>query len=326
MENVPPTTISNYQLDTLPALTLPAIITDAGDKAAFRFVEFFTATIRNKNTRTAYFNAVQRFCTWCDLHGLELTQVNPVHVAAYIEQLGQERSIPTVKQHLSAINRLMDFLVTGQVIPLNPAHSVTAPKYVANRGKTPVLTAEQARRLLANIDTDNISGLRDRAVIALMIYSFARVGAVLALNVDDYFPKGKRWWIRLHEKGSKYHEMPLHHKAEEYLDAYIRKAKIVDEKKQPLFRALTRKRQLSNRRLIRRDCLEMVKRRARQAGLPGEICNHTFRGTGITVFLENDGKLEDAQRMANHASSKTTKLYDRRSDDVTVEMVELVRI
>ena len=146
------------------------------------------------------------------------------------------------------------------------------------------------------------------------------------MNVDDYFPKGKRWWIRLHEKGSKYHEMPLHHKAENYLDAYIQAAGIGGEKKQPLFRALDRHRQLSSRRFMRRDCLEMVKRRARNAEIPENVCNHTFRGTGITVFLENDGKLEDAQRMANHASSKTTKLYDRRSDDVTVEMVELVRI
>ncbi len=276
MDNAPITTTPN-PLDSLPALTLPAIITDAGDKAAFRFVEFFTATIRNKNTRSAYFNAVQRFCTWCTRHGLELTQVNPVHVAAYVEQLGQERSIPTVKQHLSAINRLLDFLVTGQVIPINPAYSVTAPKYVANRGKTPVLSADQARRLLASIDTGPISGLRDRALIAVMVYSFARVGAVLAMNVDDYFPKGKRWWIRLHEKGSKYHEMPLHHKAEGYLDAYIQVAEIADKKKQPLFRALGRQRQLSDQRLVRRDCLEMVKRRARNAELPENVCNHTFR-------------------------------------------------
>jgi len=89
---------------------------------------------------------------------------------------------------------------------------------------------------------------------------------------------------------------------------------------------LTRQRTLSTTRLTRRECLEMVKRRARRAGLPEAICCHTFRGTGITVFLENGGKLEDAQRMTNHASAKTTKLYDRRSDDVTVEMVEMVRI
>src|SRR5690606_4292294 len=118
--------------------------------------------------------------------------------------------------------------------------------------------------------------------IGIMVYSFARVGAVLAMNVDDYFPKGKRWWIRLHEKGSKYHEMPLHHKAEQYLDDYIEAAGFTDEKKQPLFRALNRQRKLTKTRLDRRDCWEMVKRRARQADLPAGICNHTFRGTGIT--------------------------------------------
>lgn len=305
---------------------LPAVIVNAGQRAQFRFVEFFTANIRNPNTRAAYFRAVQKFCLWCELRQLHLEQVNPVHVALYIEELGREVSIPTVKQHLSAISNLFDFLVTGHVVVSNPAQSVKAPRYQINQGKTPILSAEDARKLLDSIDIAKIAGLRDRALIAIMVYSFARVGAVLAMNVDDYFLKGKRWWIRLHEKGSKYHEMPLHHKAEDYLDAYIEAAEIAGAKKQPLFRALDRRRELSTNRLSRRDCLEMVKRRAKQAGLPETICNHSFRGTGITVFLENGGNLEDAQRMANHASAKTTKLYDRRNDDVTVEMVELVRI
>jgi integrase/recombinase XerD len=315
----------NGQLETTGA-HLPALFVEAGERAQFRFVEFFTANIRNPNTRAAYFRAVQQFCIWCELRQLKLGEVNPVHVALYIEELGRKVSIPTVKQHLSAISNLFDFLVTGHVIAVNPAQSVTAPRYQINQGKTPILSAEQARHLLDSIDTAKMAGLRDRAIIALMVYSFARVGAVLAMNADDYFPKGKRWWIRLHEKGSKYHEMPLHHKAEQYLDEYIEAAGITGGKKQPLFRALNRQRSLSAHRLTRRDCLEMVKRRAKRAGLPDTICNHSFRGTGITVFLENGGKLEDAQRMANHASAKTTKLYDRRSDDVTVEMVELVRI
>lgn len=305
---------------------LPALVIDAGERAQFRFIEFFTANIRNPNTRAAYFRAVQKFCLWCELRQLALERVTPVHVALYIEELGREISIPSVKQHLSAISRLFDYLVTGHVVAINPALSVTAPRYQVNQGKTPVLTADEARQLLESIDTSKMAGLRDKAIIALMVYSFARVGAVLAMNVDDYFLKGKRWWIRLHEKGGKYHEMPLHHKAENYLDAYIEAAGIAGVKKQPLFRALNRKRGLSANRLTRRDCLMMVKRRARNAELPETTCNHTFRGTGITVFLENGGKLEDAQRMANHASAKTTKLYDRRSDDVTVEMVELVRI
>ena len=321
-------TLTNIQNNEIVTRTthLPSLIIDAGEQAQFRFVEFFTATIRNPNTRQAYFRAVSKFCLWCELYGLKLEQVNPVHVAMYIEQLGQEVSIPTVKQNLSAISKLFDFLVTGHVIAINPAYSVTAPKYTVSKGKTPVLKAEEARHLLDSIDTTKIAGLRDRAIIGLMVFSFARVGAVLRMNVDDYFMKGKRSWIRLHEKGSKYHEMPLHHKAEQYLEEYIQAVGIADEKKKPLFRALNRQRKLTDTRLEQRDCLEMVKRRAKQAGLPDTICNHTFRGTGITVFLENGGTIEDAQRMANHSDVKTTKLYDRRSDDVSVEMVELVRI
>lgn len=314
------------QLDAATAKYIPAVIAAAGERAQFRFLEFFTASIRNANTRAAYYAAARRFCGWCEEHNLELQQVNPLHVAMYVEQLGQELAIPSVKQHLSAISRLFDFLVTGHIMIINPANSVTAPKYRVNKGKTPVLSAAEARQLLDSIDTSTISGLRDRAIIALMVFSFARVGAVLGMNVGDYFQKGKRWWIRLHEKGSKYHEMPLHHKAEAYLDTYIEAAGIEQEKKSPLFRALTPRREISGNRLERRNCWEMVKRRAKQAGLPDEICNHTFRGTGITVFLENGGSIEDAQRMANHADVKTTKLYDRRSDDVSIEMVELVRI
>lgn len=325
MDILPITKSAEFQLASEVG-HIPTLFVNAGQRAQVRFIEFFAANIRNPNTRAAYFRAVQKFSLWCELRQLALERVTPVHLALYIEELGREVSIPTVKQHLSAISNLFDYLVTGHVIGINPAQSVTAPRYQVDKGKTPVLKAEQARQLLISIDTSKISGLRDRAIIALMVYSFARVGAVLAMNVNDYFPKDKRWWIRLHEKGSKYHEMPLHHKAEKYLDAYIEAAGIKDEKKQPLFRALNRKRGLSVNRLTRRDCLMMVKRRARNVGLPETTCNHTFRGTGITVFLENGGKLEDAQRMANHASAKTTKLYDRRSDDVTVEMVELVRI
>lgn len=305
---------------------IPTLFVSAGKRAQYKFIEFFTANIRNANTRKAYFRAVEKFCQWCDLRNLELAHVTPVHVALYIEELGQEVSIPTVKQHLSAISTLFDHLVTGQVITMNPARSVKAPKYHVAKGKTPVLTAEETRRLLDSIDTSKIAGLRDKAIIGIMVFSFARVGAVLHMNVDDYFMKGKRSWIRLHEKGGKYHEMPLNHKAEQYLDEYIEVSGITDEKKKPLFRTLTRKRTLSPNRLEQRECLDMVKRRARKVKLSETICNHTFRGTGITVFLENGGSIEDAQRMANHADVKTTKLYDRRSDNVTVEMVELVRI
>ena len=215
---------------------VPALFSQQGERASFRFVEFFTANIPNDNTRAAYYRAVCRFADWCADRGYTLTQLDPIRIAAYIKALGEVNSIPTVKQHLAAIRMLFDFLVTGGVMATNPATSVKGPKYKVNQGKTPVLTAEEARALLDAIDTTKIAGLRDRALIGLLVYSFARVGAVVAMNVEDYFQKGKRWWIRLHEKGGTYHEMPVHHNAEAYLDAYIEAAGIADDKEGPLFR------------------------------------------------------------------------------------------
>ena len=133
---------------------------------ARRFIEFFTATIRNRNTRMAYVRAVTQFFDWCDQHQIGgIVDIEPVHVAAYIEGLQQSMSKPTVKQHLAAIRMLFDWLVTGQVIATNPAHSVRGPKHVIRRGKTPVLTADEARALLDSIDTSTVVGLRDRALI-----------------------------------------------------------------------------------------------------------------------------------------------------------------
>jgi len=186
------------------SIVVPAIVADAGDHAARRFLEFFAATIRNKNTRTAYLHAVGRFFAWCQHHRIgQLADIEPLHVAAYIEALGADFEKPTVKQHLAAIRMLFDWLVTGQVVATNPAHAVRGPKHVVKTGKTTVLDAEQARKLLDSIDTSTVVGLRDRALISVMTFAFARIGAVVAMRVEDYYPKGKRWWVRLHEKGGK---------------------------------------------------------------------------------------------------------------------------
>lgn len=213
---------------------LPVIITSEGRETTRCFLEFFTANIRNKNTRLSYVRAVARFLLWCEARGVALGQIEPLMIAAYIEQ--HEGSKPTVKQHLSAIKMLFDWLVTGQVISVNPAASVKSPRYSIKKGKTPVLSAGDARKLLDSIDTSHVIGLRDRALIGIMVYSFARVGAVVKMRVGDYYPNGKRFWLRLHEKGGKFHEVPVHHTAEEYLDKYIEAAGIKDERNKPLFR------------------------------------------------------------------------------------------
>jgi site-specific recombinase XerD len=303
---------------------LPALITEAGENASRRFVEFFTANIRNKNTRMAYVRALVPFFGWCDGQGIGLHDIQPVHVAAYIE--GHSGSAPTVKQHLAAIRMMFDWMVIGQIVPVNPAASVRGPKHVVKRGKTPVLKAEQARLLLDSIDTSSISGLRDRALIGVMVYSFARVSAVTRMRIEDYYQNGKRWWFRLHEKGGKRHDVPAHHNAEAYIDAYLEAADIAGQKKGPLFRTISKHRQLTDKHMYREDVLRMIKRRAEDAGLPATTCCHTFRATGITAYLENGGTIENAQAIAAHESPRTTKLYDRTSDEITLDEVERILI
>src|SRR5579863_341828 len=240
---------------------LPAIIGRAGETASWRFIEFFTATIRNRNTRAAYAQAVTQFFAWCEKHRVyTLDQMKPIVIAAYIEN--HPGVAPTVKQHLAAIRMLFDFLVTGQIVPMNPAASVRGPKHVVKRGKTPVLTADQARTLLDSIKTDSIIGLRDRALIGLMCYTFARVSAMVNMHVEDYYENGKRWWVRLHEKGGKRHEVPCHHNAEAYLDVYLDVAGSRDDKKSPLFRSVDKQKKITMNGMTRTDVLRMVKRRA----------------------------------------------------------------
>lgn len=305
---------------------IPATVADAGEAASHRYFEFFTANIRNPNTRRAYHRAAMSFFAWTQSRGLALGAARPPHVAAHIEELlAKGRSRPSVKQDLAALRMLFDWLVVGQVVPINPAASVRGPKHVVKTGKTPVLDKDEMRQLLAAIDTSHVVGLRDRALITLMTYSFARVGAAVTMRVEDYFPKSKRWWVRLHEKGGKEHEMPAHHCLEEYLDAYIEAACIADDRKGPLFRSASgRTKQLTARPLAASDAWAMVRRRAKDAGVETAIGCHTFRATGITVYLTNGGTLEKAQQMAAHESAKTTKLYDRTNDAISLDEVERI--
>jgi site-specific recombinase XerD len=306
--------------------TLPAAIAAAGIDTSERFIEFFTANIRNRNTRMAYAFAVRQFFDWCEQRDLALNAIRPRTVAAYVEQLGSEMAKPSVKQHLAAIRQLFDYLVTGGILPSNPAGAVRGPKYVVKRGKTPVLSADQARQLLDSIDVTELSGLRDRAMIAVMVYSFARVSAAAALRIEDYFEHGKRAWLRLHEKGGKRHEVPCHHNLAAYLDAWVTAAGITAEKKGPLFRAIRKGNKFTENPMAREDILAMIKRRAKAAALPYSTCCHTFRAIGITTYMQNGGTLEHAQQIAAHESPRTTKLYDRTQDEISLDEVERIRI
>lgn len=307
---------------TNSSFLLPPAIADMGDQATRAFVEFFTAQIRNANTRAAYFRNASRFLAWTETRGVPLRGVEAFHVAAYIEELGQTFAAASVKQHLAALRMLGSFLVVRQVLPKNPAADVRGPKHVVTVGKTPVLTGADARELFASIRIDDPAGLRDRALLGVMVYTFARVSAVIDLDMPDYYQNGRRMVVRLKEKGGRHHEMPAHHTAIEYLDAYI---KALGTEAGPLFRTINRSRDgFTGRRLDRREALAMVKRRCRAAGLGERFTNHTFRATGITAYLKNGGQLEHAQTMAGHASPRTTKLYDRRNQEASLDEVERI--
>ncbi|OTP67690.1 tyrosine-type recombinase/integrase [Caballeronia sordidicola] len=320
-------TLSHRSLATLQG-ALPTLVTEAGERAGIRFLEFFASNIRNPNTRRAYAHAVEEFMAWCTQAGVtSITFVQPLHVAAWIELQAQTLSPPTVKQHLAAIRHLFDWLVTGQVVPHNPAASVRGPSHTTRKGKTPVLDATEARQLLNSIDVTTPIGLRDRALIALMVFSLARVGAALAMRVDDIYVQHRCLWVRLREKGGKRHEIPCHHALEAYLHAYLNGAGIGDDPKGPLFRTIRRGTgQLSDTPLPQANAYAMVRRRALAAGIGMKIGNHTFRATGITAYLKNGGTLENAAAMANHASTRTTQLYDRRHDEISLDEVERICI
>ena len=266
-------------------VVLPQLIVEAGPAAVARFLEFFAGRIANERTRAAYGRAVGQFLAWCEARGL----------------------------------------VVSQVLPVNPAAAVRGPKHVVTKGATPVLTPAEARKLLEHIDTGTLAGLRDRALFSVMLYSFARVSAVLGMRRQDYFQQGSRGWLRLHEKGGKRHDVPAHHRAAEALDAYLDAG--LDDGRAALFQSVDRAGdRLTGRPLSRRVVLAMIKRRAAAAGLPPSTCCHTFRATGITAYLSNGGTLEHAQQIAGHASPKTTKLYDRTADTVTVDEIERIVI
>ena len=205
-------------LTTLTAAHTPTLIAAAGDRASYRFLEFFAGQIRNANSRRAYLRATGRFLAWLEAQGVpSIAAVTSLHVAAHIEELTRRQKAPTVKQQLAAIRRLFDWLASGGVIALKPASAVRGPSHSVKTGATLALSPAEARQLLESIDTTTPAGLRDRALIGLMVYSLARVGAALGMSVEDAFPKNRRLWVRILEKGGKRHEMPCHHNLQEYL-------------------------------------------------------------------------------------------------------------
>lgn len=305
---------------------VPELVASQGERATTRYLEFFAATIRNDGTRDGYLRAAREFFEWCGAQGLAFGQITPLVVATYVQLLTKTYSAPTVKLRLAAIRMLFDWLVTGHVMEFNPAASVRGPKHVVKKGKTPVLNAVEARAIIDSIDLSTIKGLRDRALIGVLVYSFARISAALGMNVEDYFSQGRQMWIRLMEKNSKVHDVPVHHTAILYLGEYMLAAGVSEDGKSPIFRTVNAKGLLTENRMLRSDALRIIKEQARMAGIETRVCCHSWRATGITNFISNGGTLENAAKIASHESTRTTQLYNRTRDTISLDEIERVRI
>lgn len=305
---------------------LPQLIADSGAAARFAWEEFFHGQVRNPHTRRSYERSARRFLLWCENRNLALHAIAPAHVGQFLDELHD--SLPSKKVYLAGIRHLFDTLVVRHAVVLNPAASVRTERYQAIEGKTPEIPIEQARRLLGSIETDSIVGLRDRAIIAVLAYTAARVGAVARLRLRDLYDTGGQYCLRFLDKGGKSREIPVRHDLQGLLLAYIMAAGLDNAPTDsPLFRTtIRRSKVLTDRRLIGNDIGRMLKRRLRYAGLPTRLSPHSFRVTTVTDLLSQGVPLEEVQHLAGHADPRTTRLYDRRQRRVTRNIVERISI
>jgi integrase/recombinase XerD len=311
------------------ALPLPAaavIVLRQTPNAAFAAEEFFKASISNEHTRRAYGRIAGCFLTWCDDRNLELRQITPGLAGEYIGQLAG--SAPTRNQALAALRHFFDALVQRHAVALNPFASVRGIKYSVTEGKTAELAIEQARKLFKSIDTGHMVGLRDRAVLGVLAYTGARVGAVAKLRLADYRNLGDHRVLRFREKGGKDREIPVRHDLAGWLNEYIAAAGIAeDDGKMPLFRGAAGKRKrLTASAYTAHSMRQMMKRRLDDASLPHLFSPHSFRVTVVTDLLNQNVPLEDVQYLAGHSSPTTTRVYDRRRRKVTRNIVERISI
>lgn len=318
--------ISSPDLRLPAGIKTPALIATAGPAAAFAWDEFFAGQLRNPHTRTAYRRAVERFLAWVEPQGVSLPQITPGMVGTYLDQ--HPGSPPSKKLDLAALRAFFDTLVNRHVIVLNPAATVRGERYQVMEGSTPEITPEQARTLLSSIDTATLAGLRDRAVIACLIYTAARAGAVAKLKLKDFAWDGEQYTLRFGEKGGKAREIPVRHDLQRMILAYLEAAGVTEAPKDtPLFRTFAgRASKLNDNAVTGIDICRMVKRRLKAAGLPERLSPHSFRVATVTDLLAQGVPLEDVQYLAGHADPRTTRLYDRRQRRVTRNVVERISI
>jgi len=304
----------------------PVLVENAGPAARFAWEEFIYGKIRNPHTRAAYERAIRKFLRHCEAIRKELSTVSPRDVGTYLDALDYAPS--TKKLHLSAIRHFFDTLVMRHVVMLNAAASVRGERLQVVEGKTPEITVRQARTLMRSIDRTHVVGLRDHVIIAIMIYTAARVGAVSTLRRADFYDVGEQYCLRFTEKRGKSREIPVRHDLQRFINEYLDSGGMeYSDKSTPLFRTTIRRtKRLTQNGMTAGDMARMVKRRMLDAGLPSRLSPHSFRVTTITDLLSQGVPLEDVQNLAGHADPRTTRLYDRRNRRVTRNIVERISV
>ncbi len=305
---------------------LPAMLTELGPAAAFAWDEFFAGIIRNKHTRTAYRRAVHRFLNWLTTQNAVLPQVSPGMVGTYLDSL--PLAAPTKKLELAALRAFFDLMTQRHVTVLNPAASVRGERVQVLEGVTPEITPAQARTLLDSILPVTVAGLRDRAIIATLVFTAARAGAVAALTRGSFEHDGTQYVLRFLEKGGKRRLIPVRHDLEQMLLAYLAATDLIAAPAtSPLFRSIAgRSGRITDRGLTGADICRLVKRRLRAAGLPPRLSPHSFRVCTVTDLLSQGVPLSDVQYLAGHADPRTTRLYDRRQRSVSRNIVERISV
>ena len=305
---------SNGLLERIKNRKTPHAVLESGDRFSEAFWEFFKAEVGNQHTRQAYQLAIFRFLDWCSERGITLHQLQSRHLNAYFSQ--HPGSPTTMRQHLSAIRKLFNRMVTLDLLPNAP--NISTDLFGRNQKTTrPTPTAAEARMLLDSVDTSNVVGLRDRALIGVLIFCFSRVGQVTNLKVEDYIKQEHQSFLRFPGRGGSTNLVPVHHLEQEYLESYLESAGTADSPAAWLFRTSNRSRSrncLMDQPLTRKSTLKMLKRRIEEAGLSNAYDCQSFRRTGIVEYLKNGGSIEAAARIAGYESTRSIEAFLEKND------------
>lgn len=317
------------EVPTGTAWLLPSILRLAGPEVIRNTEEFFNTAIRNDCTRLAYWAALRQFLGWCEGRGHSLLDILPQLVAEYFEEFTAEGfSLATRRQHLSALRRFFDVLLVNGLVAQNPASPVHLEDLGTTAGTTPEIGISDARKLLASIDTSQVVGQRDLAALGVLAYTAVRAGAVSRLRRGDLREQDGQWILHFTEKRGRLLDIPVRQDLLQILFEYLEGAGLRDAAAEtPFFRSAEGRTQtLTGKPFHANDLCRMMKRRLRDCGLPLYLSPHSIRVTAITDLLEQGVSLYSVQRLAGHADSRTTALYDRRPHNIAEQVVEKISI